>query len=411
LTHNCLFSIFDPPESEFLSIFERKVGIADRTEGAKMGEKKKLAMGSLILGGFFLSLFMGGCAEVRLNTIPAPSPTAKLRVFVLPISEGTRWTTPHEKYAQGMMTFWQKYFEQMETYEIVPNEDLKLVLGQSWLDQDWMGRWSKNHWELARKVGKALNAEYGVFMERSWREIHFSWRMVLVNVESGRKFDVWMPVPGGWVSDYGFIIRISYQEIFRQAKEDMLATAILKGRAMAPASFTQASFPPEGRAWPRDRQTLPEIPGPSMDLEQIRRAEALAAGKPRLAVYDFSTREPFKVIALILSEALREEIFRIGDFSLVNRENIDKVLGEMELQQSGLVDERQAVRAGKGMAAAQIVVGQFGIVGNISILQLKRIDVETQATLGMESLRCHQGREEELLAGLGELALRLGKKK
>jgi hypothetical protein len=376
-----------------------------------MGEKQ-LGIGTLMLSGLFLSLFIGGCAEVHLNTIPAPSPTAKLRVFVLPISTGTGWTTPEEEYAQSMMTGMQRYFERIKIYEIVPTEDLKLVLGQSWSAQDWMGRWSKNHWELARNVGRALHAEYGVFTERSRREKYFSFRMVLVNVKSGREFDVWMPVPGGGSApQYEEIIRISYQEIFQQAQEDMLVTAILKGRATAPASPAKASSPPERRAPPGEIQSLPGKPGPPIDLEKIRRTEALAARKPRLAVYDFSTREPFKVIALILSEALREEIFRMGDFSLVNRENIAKVLGEMELQQSGLVDERQAVRAGKGLAASQIVLGQFGVVGNISILQVKRIDVETQATLGVDSLRCAQGREEELLAGIGELARRLGKER
>ena len=153
--------------------------------------------------------------------------------------------------------------------------------------------------------------------------------------------------------------------------------------------------------------TVPEKPGPSIDLEQARKAEALTAGKTRLAVLDLNTSEPFKVVALILSEALREEIFRMGTFSLVNRENMDQVLNEMGLQQTGLVEERQAVRAGKGLAAAQIVLGQFGSLGGTSVLQVKRVDVETQGTLAVGSLRCPKGREEELLAGLADLARKL----
>jgi hypothetical protein len=353
-----------------------------------------------------------GCAEVQVRTLPAPPPTAKLRVFVVPISTGPAWMNPHEKYAKNMIAVAKRHFERLKIYEVVPEENLELVLGQSWYsEQDWMGRWSKNHWELARKVGRALHAEYGVFTERYRRGKDFFWRLVLVNVETGRKFDVWMQVSGGGASQYEEMIRASYREIFRQAKEDMLAVAIQKGRAKAPGSFAQPSMPPVGKPAPTERETLPEKPGPSIDLEQIRKAEASAAGRTRLAVLDLNTSEPFKVIALILSEALREEIFRMGAFSLVNRENMEQVLNEMGLQQTGLVEERQAVRAGKGLAAAQIVLGQFGTVGSTSVLQVKRIDVETQGTLAINSLQCPKGREEELLAGLSDLARRLTGKK
>ena len=363
------------------------------------------------LVAIFVLAFMAGCAEVQVRTLPAPPPTAKLRVFIVPISAGPGWMTPHEKYAENMMAVAKRHFERMKMYEVVPEENLKLVLEKSWYSgQDWMGRWSKNRWELTRKAGKALHAEYGVFTERYRREKDFFWRLALVNIETGGKFDVWMQVPGGGPSRYEEIIQASYREIFRQAKEDMLATAIQKGQARTPGSFPKPSAPPAGKPSMTEGLMVPEKPGPSIDLEQVRKAEGLTAGKTRLAVLDLNTSEPFKVVALILSEALREEIFRMGTFSLVNRENMDQVLNEMGLQQTGLVEERQAVRAGKGLAAAQIVLGQFGSVGGTSVLQVKRVDVETQGTLAVGSLRCPKGREEELLTGLSDLARKLAGK-
>jgi hypothetical protein len=363
------------------------------------------------LVSIFVLAFMAGCAEVQVRTLPAPAPTAKLRVFVVPISTGGGWKNSHEQYAKNMIAVAQRHFERLKIYEVVPEENLKLALGESWYSaQEWMGRWSKNHWELTRKVGKGLHAEYGVFTERYRRERDFFWRLALVNIETGRKFDVWMQVPDGAASRYQEIIPASYREIFRQAKEDLLATAIQKGQARTPGSFPKPSTPPAGKPSLSEGQRVSEKPGPSIDLEQVRRAEALTAGKTRLAVLDLNTSEPFKVVALILSEALREEIFRIGAFSLVNRENMDQVLNEMGLQQTGLVEERQAVRAGKGLAAAQIVLGQFGSLGGTSVLQVKRVDVETQGTLAVGSLRCPKGREEELLAGLSDLARKLVEK-
>ena len=359
----------------------------------------------------FVLAVIAGCAEVQVRTLPAPPPTAKLRAFVVPISAGGGWRNPHEKYAKNMIAVTQRHFERLKIYEVVPEENLKLVLGESWYSaQEWMGRWSKNRWELTRKVGRALHAEYGVFTERYRREKDFFWRGVPVNIETGDKFDVWMPVPDGMAPQYEEMIRASYGEIFRQAKEDLLATAIQKERARRSGSFPGPSVPPTGKPRLSEREAPPEKPGPSIDMKQIRKVEAAAAARTRLAVLDLDTSEPFKVIALILSEALREEIFRMGAFSLVNRENMEQVLSEMGLQQTGLVEERQAVRAGKGLAAAQIVLGQFGTLGSMSVLQVKRIDVETQGTLAIGSLRCAKGREEELLAGLSHLARKLAGK-
>lgn len=121
--------------------------------------------------------------------------------------------------------------------------------------------------------------------------------------------------------------------------------------------------------------------------------------------------EQHKIVALILSEALREELLKQDDFRLVNRENMVKVLEEMALQQTGLVDEKEAIRAGKGLAVQQIVLGRYGTLGKIAVLQVKRLDVETQGALGAGSLKCDVGREEELLLHMADLAKAiLGKK-
>jgi hypothetical protein len=107
---------------------------------------------------------------------------------------------------------------------------------------------------------------------------------------------------------------------------------------------------------------------------------------------------------------LREELLRLH-FHLVNRENINKVLEEMALQQTGLVDEKTAVKAGKGMAVQQIVLGRYGTLGKVSILQAKRLDVETQKALGIGSLKCDAGREDELLQQMAELAKKISEDK
>jgi len=129
--------------------------------------------------------------------------------------------------------------------------------------------------------------------------------------------------------------------------------------------------------------------------------------KNRLVVYDFNANEQLQVVSLILSDALREELFILGIFSLVNRENLVQGMQELSLQQSGLVDEKQVLKLGKWLAANEAVTGRFAQFGNTYILQAKRTDITTMNTLGFGSLKCTAGQEAELLAGLPELARKI----
>ena len=426
---------------------------------------------------------LAGCAEIQIRTLPPPPPTAKLRVFIKPItgksSDFRPWDIHHEQFENNVLQLSGRILHVQGIYKVVPREDVQSVLGG---ERDFSrGDWSKRDWALAREVGRAFHADYALFIERSRNREFLFWDLVMIGVESGRQFRSLVRIPITHGTDYPKMFTAAYRNIFWEAKGDMLSTAIRKSRvssgadpakaepkeikeskapppspaaekpkspdsgkippvpapsspapssprmamppakekpsaarptpAPSPTPMAKPSMPTAGKPAPSESQTLPEKPGTSIDLEQIIKAEASTAGKTRLAVYDLNTSEPFKIIVQILSEALREEIFRMGAFSLVNRENMDQVLNEMGLQQTGLVEEGQAVRAGKGLAAAQIVLGQLGVLGSTSMLQVKRIDVETQGTLAVGSLRCSHGREEELLAGLSDLARKLAGKK
>lgn len=377
-----------------------------------MGKDEKFSKKYFVMVVVLLPIFMAACAEVRLNTLPTPPPTAKLRVFIQPISspEG-QWKSSHQEFAKSQMRFTQRLLERTGIYEVVAEEEVKAVLGKQWYsEKDWAARWAKKDWQLARQVGKAVHAEYAMIVERSGMRLHGGriefWEMMLINIETGKKFKISVPLPRGGTEKSREIMRVSYREIFNDAKGDMMATAIRKGRRMAGL--------PTPKAPAIDVTTAPSPPTPQMvrevDLEKTLHAETMAEGRTRLAIYDLEAPEPFKTVALILSEALREELFRLGRFTLVNRENIVQVMNEMGLQQSGLVDEKQAVRAGKGMAARQIIMGNFGVLGNTSVLQAKRIDVETQGTLALASLKCEHGKEEEMLASLPELVRKLVEK-
>jgi hypothetical protein len=420
----------------------------------KSMDKGKNRSKSLLTLLVLLSLvFAAACAEVRLNltTVPPPPPSAKLRVFIQMVSgyNPHGWATPHEEYAkqniQGIGRFWQE----TGIYEVIEEKEVNMVLG----NQRSSLNWSRKDWNLAKQVGRALRADYAMVSERSVIGSEHYWTTVLINVETGKKYKFSTRVTRGRAEDYLPIVGGSYQKIFSDAKNDLLATAIRKGREAAPATMVQQGPIPKGKSAPAptvpiepmkpipppslpaasaDRKT-PQVPHPSpvasseptppkesipspaiareAGSEKAVQAELRPDGHKRLAVYDLEATEAHKVVALILSEALRQELFKLRLFHLVNRENIVKVLEEMALQQAGLVNEKEAIKAGKGLAAQQIVLGRYGTLGKISILQVKRLDLETQGDLGVGSLKCDVGREDELLQHMEELAKEIAGRK
>jgi len=379
-----------------------------------------------------LLIFAAGCAEVRLNTIPAPPPTTKLRIFIQPVtglSDRGRWPVPHEDWAWRQVRGVRSFLRGTGIFEMPTEEELASVTGKrtfSILD------WSRKDWSLVRQVGRALHTDYAMIVERGFSKGFHEAEMVLINIETGKRYKVLLLTKQDRSTtgkDMREMNRIAYDKIFREAKNDLLGTAIRKGSLAAPQFFmAKAPMPPPPSAKPAPSPVAPKPAPPpeprseekpsaarevseKLDYDEVLSVEETVKGGTNLAVYDLDTIEPYRVIALILSEALRQELFKLGLFHMVNRENIVKVLEELALQQTGLVDEKEAARAGKGLAAQQIVLGRYGILGKNSVVQAKRVDVETQGTLGLGSLRCDVGREDELLAHMTELAREIARKK
>jgi hypothetical protein len=169
----------------------------------------------------------------------------------------------------------------------------------------------------------------------------------------------------------------------------------------------------------RERIAAEELAGQKLEEERTLQADLPSdaigvtgnqdKGKVRVVVYDLESAELLRPIAMILSEALREELIKQGRFELVNRENLSKVLQELELRNSGLMDEKQAVQLGKGVSAREVVTGRLGSLGKNFVLQAKRISVESFRTISIESLKSSLGEEDNLLDGIPGLAGRLGK--
>lgn len=393
-----------------------------------------------------ITILISACAEIRVVTIPPPTASPRLRVYVEPfttfaIGRNGRpvWDTTHEEFVNNQVRFIEKYLAQTGIYEIVKKDEVLSSIGEVRLTYS---RMELDDWKLAKKIGLALHADYVMVIERGTNSVSNEnyYKSILLNVETGKKFGVQHSTDKrGIRGQRKEIVQASYQEIFRSAKEDLLATAIKKGqrigslpdKAATPAlAESQVKLQEEERQLATtpilDQSPLEKVsPPPSaatgtqppVDSEQVwlrerdiedllTQDEPLTSGK-KLVVYDLDASQQYKPASLILSEALREEIFKLKKFTLVNREDLEVVLKEIALQQTGLINEKEAIQTGKGFAANQIITGRLGLLGKTFVLQAKRVDVETYATLGLASAKFNQGQEDEAFTQMQQFATHL----
>jgi TolB-like protein len=86
-----------------------------------------------------------------------------------------------------------------------------------------------------------------------------------------------------------------------------------------------------------------------------------------------------------LSDMLATDIAAAGAARVVEREKLEEVLKEQELQLSGAVSDAGAVRAGELLAAERIVCGSFVAAGKSLRVQARIVDVASAAVIGAAS--------------------------
>jgi len=382
-----------------------------------MNSKSKLLVGLLFSAACLLFFAVSaGAADRKIGKIPPPPDTSRLRVFVLPVTASTPrsgWPFSHEEFARKSHKQVASYLARTGIYEVVRRQDERQVMQE--LEDLPIWQWARKDWRLAKDVGRALYADYVVVRERGFRQAKYM-KMVLINLETEEAFEAEERAVAGLHGTFEDVKGSVFNDLFRISKADLLATAIRKGRVGTPQAGESAEkgSPPQGVAGDRSAVKR-DVPAP-VTVPRPKAPAAPEAGKPltpetgprtKLVVYDLDADAQLRVVALILAEALREELLQMGLFSLVNRENIMQVMEEHKLQQSGLVDEKQALQLGKWLAAHQAVAGRISLLGASLVVQAKRIDLEKAETLRMASLKCPVSQQEQLLADVSGLARKL----
>ena len=332
-------------------------------------------------------------AAVSVTTVPPPAPTTKLRLFVhvftvvsSDIRQGVRWPTSHEDYLANQISS----IEKAGIYEVVSAGDVKAAIG----DQDiTYGQMERNDWDLARAIGKGLHADYVMVITRKKQKgmqgIEFVFEAVMINAATGRNFKTGYTVGSVIMTDIKELAersRQAYRTIFSLAKEDLLAAAVKKSRAFVPQS-----------------------PAPPMQPEPAAAAPIKGAGEgaKKVLVYDFDANEQYRTVAMILAEALREELLTLKKFALAGQDELQKVRKDAASSGMEPISGKQVVAMGKEVAADQVVTGLLGLDGEAFVVQATRTGVEAGTTLGRASLTFKSGQEGEVMKRLPEFAKEL----
>lgn len=97
-----------------------------------------------------------------------------------------------------------------------------------------------------------------------------------------------------------------------------------------------------------------------------------------IAVFDLETKGKVdKDVSYPLSESIRQELVKSGKYEVIDRGNMNKILGEQKFQLSGCVAGQCIVEVGQLLGVGKIIVGSISLLGQTYYSSLSVINVET----------------------------------
>jgi hypothetical protein len=120
--------------------------------------------------------------------------------------------------------------------------------------------------------------------------------------------------------------------------------------------------------------------------------EPAAAAKPRIAVLDFKLVDVEPAQGVVMIDRLRSDLVKTGSYIVLDRAQSDKILEELERQQTGLSDVATATRIGEQFNVQRIVAGRVAELKDLKIIQanVEMIELRTAQILLSETIT-HDG--------------------
>lgn len=127
-----------------------------------------------------------------------------------------------------------------------------------------------------------------------------------------------------------------------------------------------------------------------------------------VAVMDPECSGVDSLVGQTLNTKLRTELFGTGNFQILERGRMQDILTEQGYQQAGLCNSTECyVKVGQLVGVDAIFVASYGRAGNVSLLTLRAISVETGSVLDEVSAEVSGGDEKLLTEGVPTLVRKL----
>ena len=126
-----------------------------------------------------------------------------------------------------------------------------------------------------------------------------------------------------------------------------------------------------------------------------------------MAVLEFEGKGISQTDASALSDRLNNELYKLGEYRLVERNQINEILIEQGFQQSGCTSDECVVEVGKLLGAQKMVAGSISKVGEVYSVSARIIDMQSGEIEKFANLD-HEGKIGDLLKwGMEDIALQL----
>ena len=115
--------------------------------------------------------------------------------------------------------------------------------------------------------------------------------------------------------------------------------------------------------------------------------------KFKIAVMEFKSLNPGAKttnLGSMISEMFTTEVVNNNSFKIVEREQLNKILGELRIGQSGVLDTTDAQKLGKILGAGAIITGSVMKMGDSLRIDSRIIEVETGIIVSAERRICKE---------------------
>ena len=133
----------------------------------------------------------------------------------------------------------------------------------------------------------------------------------------------------------------------------------------------------------------------------------LSAQPIPIAIVEFEGNGISQTEAIALTDRLRNELFRLGAFEVVERGMMESILTEQDFQLTGCTSNECLVEVGQLLGARRVVGGRISRVGAMFTVSARVVDVETGKLLGVSDFDLRGGLEEMLTGGMKQVAVML----